>query len=559
MDSATPPLAPLASLTGEQRAQLEDTPPGDRLELLATWLAEPGETLLPRLAAAAGLPPDPATAADPDALRDFPARILLEYCVAPVGPAADGAVTLACAWPPDAVMRDWLATFTTRPLRWCLAPAPRIRQLLHEQHGIGAGSLDDVSGPDAAPGEAGHQLGDEDTDAATITFVREILAQALKEGATDVHFEPQEKQLRIRYRIDGILVAMPVPPSLSRYRDAIISRLKIMARLNISERRLPQDGRFSFRVGPNLVDVRISTMPTVHAESVSLRLLNRTVASYTVASLGLGEAELRLVRQVIDFPHGIVLLTGPTGSGKSTTLNAFLQELNSAELRLVTIEDPIEFDLPGANQVQLRPEIDFTFASALRHVLRQDPDVIMVGEIRDRETAEIAIRASLTGHLVFSTLHTNDAPGAITRLVDMGIEPFLVTSGLQLVIAQRLVRRLCPRCARPAPVDRRALRDTLATLGVDPAEADTIDILPVAVGCEHCRQTGYRGRLGIFELFRVDHTLHDAILAGQTSAELGRLARQQGMRPLGAAGWARVRAGETTADELRRTIMAQDR
>lgn len=558
MDSALPPLAPLAPLTDEQRAQLDDTPPGDRLELLAGWLAEPAETLLPRLAEAAGLPRDPAPAADPAALSDFPARILLEYCVIPVGSPDAATLTLACAWPPDPVMRDWLASFGSRPLRWTLSPAPRIRQLLHEQHGIGAGSLDEAAGPDAAA-EAGRQLGDEDTDAATITFVREILAQAVKESATDIHFEPQEKQLRIRYRIDGILVAMPVPPTLSRYRDAIISRLKIMARLNISERRLPQDGRFSFRVGRDLVDVRISTMPTVHAESVSLRLLNRTAAAYSLASLGLGEPELRLVRQVIDFPHGIVLLTGPTGSGKSTTLNAFLQELNSAELRLVTIEDPIEFDLPGANQVQLRPEIDFTFASALRHVLRQDPDVIMVGEIRDRETAEIAIRASLTGHLVFSTLHTNDAPGAITRLVDMGIEPFLVTSGLQLVIAQRLVRRLCPRCARPSPVDRRALRDTLATLGVDPVEADTVDTLPVAVGCEHCRQTGYRGRIGIFELFRVDHTLHDAILARQTAVELGRLARQQGMRPLGVAGWARVRAGETTADELRRTIMAHDR
>jgi type II secretory ATPase GspE/PulE/Tfp pilus assembly ATPase PilB-like protein len=262
---------------------------------------------------------------------------------------------------------------------------------------------------------------------------------------------------------------------------------------------------------------------------------------------------------VLDYPHGIILVTGPTGSGKSTSLNAFLRKINSTDLRIITIEDPIEYEVPGANQMQVRPEIGLTFASALRHVLRQDPDVIMVGEIRDLDTAEIAIRASLTGHLVLSTLHTNDAPGAITRLIDMGIEPFLVASAIELVIAQRLVRRLCTACSRPQPVNHLKLRDTLAILGLDPAAADPVRELAGPVGCDRCRGTGYRGRIGLFEIFRLNDDLHDLILKRESTHQLTNCARQHGMRSLQQSGWEKVQASYTTLDEVLRVITVTDK
>jgi type II secretory ATPase GspE/PulE/Tfp pilus assembly ATPase PilB-like protein len=269
---------------------------------------------------------------------------------------------------------------------------------------------------------------------------------------------------------------VPLPDNLARFQDAIISRLKIMARLNISERRLPQDGRINFRDGKNVLDIRVSTIPTIYAESVSLRLLNQRKEAYDMNRIGMSPDEQAIIRKVLDYPHGIILVTGQTGSGKSTTLNAFVREINSPDLRIVTIEDPIEYEVPGANQVQTKAEIGLTFANALRSTLRQDPDVIMVGEIRDLETAEISIRASLTGHLVFSTLHTNDAPGAITRLIDMGVEPFLVGSAVELVIAQRLVRRLCSDCAKDVPVNRTRLLPALESLGMGEPELKQVTL-----------------------------------------------------------------------------------
>ena len=350
---------------------------------------------------------------------------------------------------------------------------------------------------------------------------------------------------------------IPLPENLLRYQDAIISRLKIMARLNISEKRLPQDGRINFRAGANSLDIRVSTIPTIYAESVSLRLLNLRREAYTMDRIGLDAGEQALIKTVLDYPHGIILVTGPTGSGKSTSLNAFLRQINSTDLRIVTVEDPIEYEVPGANQLQVRPEIGLTFASALRHILRQDPDVIMVGEVRDRETADIAIRASLTGHLVFSTLHTNDAPGAITRLVDMGIEPFLIGSALELVIAQRLVRRLCEVCARPEPVQPAKLRDSLAILGLDPSEGDGITQLSAPVGCERCRNTGFRGRIGLFEILRPDEALHELVIRREPTRALAKCAREHGMRTLQQSGWTRVKAGQTTLEEVLRVITVE--
>jgi type II secretory ATPase GspE/PulE/Tfp pilus assembly ATPase PilB-like protein len=269
--------------------------------------------------------------------------------------------------------------------------------------------------------------------------------------------------------------------------------------------------------------------------------------------------EREQITRVLDFPHGIVLVTGPTGSGKSTSLNAFLRKINSTDLRIVTVEDPIEYEVPGANQMQVRPEIGLTFASALRHVLRQDPDVIMVGEIRDRETADIAIRASLTGHLVFSTLHTNDAPGAITRLVDMGIEPFLVASAIELVIAQRLVRRLCPDCTKPAPVSATKIRDTLAILGLEPSFGEGITQLQAPVGCERCRGTGYRGRIGIFEILLPNEAIHDLVVKRESTRTLAKCARENGMRTLQQSGWTKILAGHTTIDEVLRVVTVPEK
>ena len=332
-----------------------------------------------------------------------------------------------------------------------------------------------------------------------------------------------------------------------------------MARLNISEKRLPQDGRINFKGAGTTLDIRVSTIPTIYAESVSLRLLNKKKEAYTMDKIGMSPEEQAQIVNVLDYPHGIILVTGPTGSGKSTSLNAFLRKINATDLRIITIEDPIEYEVPGVVQMQVRPEIGLTFADALRHVLRQDPDVIMVGEIRDRDTAEIAIRASLTGHLVFSTLHTNDAPGAITRLVDMGIEPFLVASAIELVIAQRLVRRLCGECAGSAPINKIKLKESLAILGCDEAEADLITALKTPVGCDRCRNTGYRGRIGLFEIFRLNDDLHELVLKRESTRTLADAARKQGMRTLGQSGWEKVKAGATTLDEVLRVITVSDK
>jgi type II secretory ATPase GspE/PulE/Tfp pilus assembly ATPase PilB-like protein len=451
-------------------------------------------------------------------------------------------------------MSDWLRTFTPRPLVWHLAVPERIHQLIIENFGVGSGALDDGDESYVAP-EAVQQAEEVvDEDAAVVRFVTDVIKQAVEDQATDIHFEPQEEQLRIRYRVDGLLVPVPVPENLLRFQDAIISRLKIMARLNISEKRLPQDGRINFKSNATVLDIRVATAPTIYAESVSLRLLNQKKEAYTMDRLGMSPDEQAQIISVLDYPHGIILVTGPTGSGKSTSLNAFLRKINSTDLRIITVEDPIEYEVPGVNQMQIRSEIGLTFASALRSILRQDPDVIMVGEIRDKDTAEIAIRASLTGHLVFSTLHTNDAPGAITRLVDMGIEPFLVASAIELVIAQRLVRRLCPNCCASQPISKVKLLDTLAILECDAAEAELVTALKHPVGCDRCRGTGYRGRIGLFEIFRLNDELHELILKRESTRTLTQAARKQGMRTLGQSGWEKVKAGHTTLEEVLRVV-----
>jgi type II secretory ATPase GspE/PulE/Tfp pilus assembly ATPase PilB-like protein len=584
LEQETLPASLAGLLTDEQRQSIIEAPREKRLEALAAALARPEPEVLTKLAAAANLDVASNLETDPDARGLLPARLVHEYQIIPIRFSAEGKNTsssltsgspfpdayspsvepfpplhLASAWLPDAAMADWLRTFTPRPLVWHLAVPERIHQLIIENFGVGSGSLEDSDDGYVAPEAQKENEEVVDEDAAVVRFVTDVISQAIEDQATDIHFEPQEGQLRIRYRVDGLLVPVPVPENLLRFQDAIISRLKIMARMNISEKRLPQDGRINFKAHGIVLDIRVSTVPTIYAESISLRLLNQKKEAYTMDRLGMSQAEQAQITHILDYPHGIVLVTGPTGSGKSTSLNAFLRKINSTDLRIITIEDPIEYEVPGVNQMQVRPEIGLTFADALRHVLRQDPDVIMVGEIRDKDTAEIAIRASLTGHLVFSTLHTNDAPGAITRLVDMGIEPFLVASAIELVIAQRLVRRLCNECSRPAPITKVKLLENLAILGCNPAEAEKIELLKAPVGCDRCRGTGYRGRIGIFEIFRLNDEMHELVLKRESTRTLADCARKHGMRTLGQSGWEKVKSGYTTFDEVLRVITVTEK
>ena len=571
------PAALAGRLNDEQRQAVLEAPRGQRVATVAAALGLTEPDALALVATSAGLDLINDIRPDAPSLSLLPARLVHDYQLVPVlprGAAVDEEqdveepvpppdpkqiLHLATAWPPSDSIVDWVRTFTPRPLQWHLALPDRVHQLIIEHYGVGSGSLED-SGDEFAPVQSGPATDEVvDEDAAVVRFVSDVITQAIADAATDIHFEPQEDQLRIRYRVDGLLVPVPLPENLLRFQDAIISRLKIMARLNISERRLPQDGRINFKSTGNTLDIRVSTIPTIYAESVSLRLLNQKKEAFTMDRLGMNAEEQAMVTSVLDYPHGIILVTGPTGSGKSTSLNAFLRQINSPDLRIVTIEDPIEYEVPGVNQMQVRPEINLTFASALRHVLRQDPAVIMVGEIRDLDTAEIAIRASLTGHLVFSTIHTNDAAGAYTRLIDMGVEPFLVASAIELIIAQRLVRRLCPACARPQPVNPTKLRDTLAILGVDPAEAGTVRELMSPVGCDRCRSSGYRGRIGIFEILRPSDELHDLILKRESARVLNKCARDHGMLTLQHSGWEKVKAGNTTLEELLRVITTTEK
>jgi type II secretory ATPase GspE/PulE/Tfp pilus assembly ATPase PilB-like protein len=377
--------------------------------------------------------------------------------------------------------------------------------------------------------------------------MNQIIWEAVQQGATDIHFEPMENELRIRYRIDGVLHQTPVPAQLNRFQAAIISRIKVMANLDIAEKRLPMDGRIGLRVQGRDIDIRVSTMPTVYGESVSLRLLQGRAQFITMAELGMTARDATLMQKVIHRPNGIVLVTGPTGSGKSTSLYAFLHEINTIDQRILTAEEPIEYEMPGINQVLVRPDIGLTFARILRSFLRQDPDIVMVGEIRDLETAEIAIQASLTGHLVFSTLHTNDSAGAFTRLLDMGVEPFLVGSAVKAVMAQRLVRRLCSACKRPVPVKLEFLNEI--GFPVDRLRPDAI-LEPGT--CEACRMTGFKGRVGIFEVLDVTDDVISLVIARSSTNAIRQKAGSHGMRTLRDDGWNKVLGGVTTIEEVLR-------
>ncbi|MGE5591126.1 MAG: GspE/PulE family protein [Bacillota bacterium] len=397
----------------------------------------------------------------------------------------------------------------------------------------------------APPADTGaFVLEDQAADAPAVKLVNGILQRALDERASDIHWEPLEDGTRVRYRVDGVLHEVAAPPR--SLHAAVVSRLKVMAQLDIAERRLPQDGRFQVRQGTREIDFRVSTLPTVHGEKVAIRLLDRSQGLLQLEQIGFRPETLAAYRGLIRRPYGLVLVTGPTGSGKTTTLMATLAQLNAPEQNIITVEDPVEYHLSGVNQVQVNPRAGLTFANGLRSILRQDPNIIMVGEIRDRETAEIAVRAALTGHLVFSTVHTNDAASTLTRLADMGVEPFLLASAVSGVLAQRLARRLCPHCREPYTLEPGdSARAGLALPG-GPVQ------LHRARGCPHCQGTGYRGRLPLFELMPVTEPIRDLVAKGAPASALAAAARAEGMDTLLHDGLARALAGETSLDEVRR-------
>jgi general secretion pathway protein E/type IV pilus assembly protein PilB len=400
----------------------------------------------------------------------------------------------------------------------------------------------------------GSELSEMAQEPSVVRLVNEILLEAIESRASDVHIESEQNGLRIRYRIDGVLHPQPVPPEISRFQAAIISRLKIMSRLNIAERRLPQDGRIQLKVAGREVDVRVSVIPMIHGEGIVMRLLDKGAMEFNLEKLGMEPDLYRTFQELIQLPHGIILVTGPTGSGKTTTLYSALLEIRSDDTKIITTEDPVEYQLQGINQIQVHPKIGLTFGNSLRSILRHDPDIVLVGEVRDLETAENAIQASLTGHLVFSTLHTNDAPGAFTRLTDMGVEPFLVSSTVEAVMAQRLLRTLCPACKQPYEPKREELpRDF-------PWDQWLAGGTPIyrSVGCRECRHVGYRGRVGLFELLvstnRIRQLAHDR----ESTWAIKQAAIEQGMRTLREDGWVKVFTGRTTVDEVVRITKAND-
>ncbi len=481
-------------------------------------------------------------------------KTAFQHSVLPVSEEG-GVLRVAVSDPFDPSMLGAVQFEAAGPVEFLLAPKAEIEKSLKKYYGVGAETLDEMAEDEPVELELGdnREITGDDQEASVIKFVNQVIWEAFKDRATDIHFEPSEDDLRIRYRIDGILHQTPLPPQIKRYQAALISRIKVMSGMNIAEKRLPQDGRINVRIKNEEIDIRVSTVPTVWGESVSLRLLTRGKIFFGLEKLGFDASTESVIREIIVKPHGIFLVTGPTGSGKSTSLYAFLSAINSVTKRIITIEDPVEYELRGINQIPVRSDIGLTFAVGLRHILRQDPNVVMVGEIRDLETAEIAIRASLTGHLVFSTLHTNDAPSAFTRLIDMGIEPFLVASSVEAVMAQRLVRTICKHCATRQKVDRQYL----IKAGFPPGEIDATAFMK-GQGCEECRQLGYQGRLGIHELMVVSESIRPMVMNRAPASTLGQAARAAGMRTLREDGWRKVKAGITTIEEVLRVTQTEE-
>ena len=513
------------------------------------------ESALDVLAAQAGLPLIQLTERDidPRVIALIPAELAFRHHVLPLS-VTPTTLRVAVADPFNTAAADDIRLVTGRDVELVFAPPQEIRRFVEEfytRRMIADTNDDEVQVLE----EGSDEIADLETmakEATVVKLVNLILRQAVQERASDVHVEPFEKEMKVRYRIDGLLHEAPSTPR--RLQSAIISRLKIMANLDIAERRKPQDGRIKTRIAGREIDIRVSTVPTLYGESVVLRLLDRSAMNYGLAEIGMLPGMLRKIEEIISLPHGMILATGPTGSGKTTTLYSALRAAYTTEKKILTIEDPIEYQLDGVNQIQVHPQIGLTFASGLRSILRQDPDIIMVGEIRDAETAEIAVHSALTGHLVFSTLHTNDAASAVTRLLEMGIEHYLVASSVEAVLAQRLVRTICPHCKEPRS-DMETLREKFS--GSDFTISPHTPLY-IGGGCEHCKHSGYRGRTGIYELLVMDNAIRPLVMDRAPANVIRGMACQQGMQTLREDGWRKVLLGITTVEEVLRVSRQDD-
>lgn len=484
-------------------------------------------------------------------LAEFPTSLIFRHALLPLY-RKNNRVVIATSDPFDLEALNELASASGQRLIPVLAARDEIERLIKEHLGVGGDTVgaliaqqqeEGVELLEDLPDDLG-ELAQEAQTASVIRLVNELLVEALAQEASDIHIEPQERGLTIRYRVDGLLRVQPVPPEIIHFQNAIITRLKIMARLNIAEKRRPQDGRIKLKVSGREIDVRVSVIPMLYGEGIVMRLLDKERMRFDLHRVGMPEDLEKVFREMIALPHGIVLVTGPTGSGKTSTLYSALNAIKTPEIKIITVEDPVEYHTEGISQIQVHPKVGLTFAAGLRSILRHDPDVVLIGEIRDGETAQAAIQASLTGHLVFSTLHTNDAPGAFTRLIDMDVEPYLVASTVEGVLAQRLIRKLCQHCRKPF---------TPGPEDVPPGIGGPLpEKLWHPVGCRNCRETGYSGRTGIFELLRTDETIRRLCVSNATSDQIRQHARARGMVTLRESGWAKACAGITSVDEVKR-------
>ena len=486
---------------------------------------------------------------DTKILEKVPAKYACHYKLMPIN-FEKSTLTVAIADPLNLKTLDDLKLLLGCHVSGVLASEIDIAEAIKKYYGIGADTIEEISDTNISGEEDRVQTSKTEDienlaeDASIIKFVNQILLQAVKDKSTDIHIEPYENELFVRYRIDGILYEVPIPQNIKHFQYAIVSRIKIMANMDIAERRLPQDGRIKIKMGKDELDLRVSILPTQFGETVNIRLLSGSLMMFSLENLGLLPNDIAILDKLIHRPHGIIFVTGPTGSGKTTTLYSCLSKINSRDKKIITIEDPIEYILKGANQIQVHPRIGLTFANGLRSMLRHDPDIMMVGEVRDFETAEITIRVALTGHLVFSTLHTNDAAGGVTRLIDMGVEPFLVASSVECFVAQRLVRLVCPDCKVEKKPDKKVLKE----FGI----GDDVDkvVIYEGKGCEACKFTGYRGRTAIYEFLLMDEEIRELVLQRVSSDQIKKKALELGMNTLRMDGWEKVKKGRTTLSEI---------
>lgn len=546
-------------LSSQQVSELRDAMNGTpgRIELAAVdrgWVTE--DVVLAALGEEIGIDVVDLehTEVDLSLLSEFPQRLIHRYDLFPVR-RDNGSIVVATSNPFDLYALDELSNYTGQHIEPVLAERRQIAERIKNHLGVGSETVEGLLAArhdeiqlleEIDPDDA--ELAADAQEASVVRLVNEILLEAVETRASDVHIESQGSGIKIRYRIDGMLHAQPVPPEINHFHAAIVSRLKIMAHLNIAEKRLPQDGRIKLRVAGREVDVRVSVIPMIHGESIVMRLLDKGSMDFSLRKLGMGQTHHERFGGLIRMPHGIVLVTGPTGSGKTTTLYSALLEIKSEDTKIITTEDPVEYQLEGINQIQVHPKIGLTFAQSLRSILRHDPDVVLVGEIRDHETAENAIQAALTGHLVFSTLHTNDAPSAYTRLVDMGIEPFLVASTIEAVMAQRLVRRLCPHCKVAYTPDRDDLPKDFPWEDFRAGGGE----LYRAGKCRQCREIGFAGRQGIFELCATTDSVRQLAHDRASSWDIRQAALADGMQTLRQDAWQKAIDGITTVEEVSR-------